>query len=59
MADEKWSAWPAAAPLDGTEVVPVLQNGANRTVPINKMRVTVSNTAPTNPAVNDLWVDTS
>lgn len=63
MASTKISALSAAATLDGTEQVPVVQSGATVRTTVALLNaqsgaITQATSAPGSPASGDLWLDT-
>lgn len=60
MASTKISELGAASALDGTEAVPIIQAGANKRTSVRTfLSRAVRTTAPTSPAVDDIWIDSS
>lgn len=60
MADRKISELPVAdAPLAGDEQVPIVQDGVTKRATVDQLRgvrITVSESPPSDPQINDLWV---
>lgn len=63
MAEKKISELDAATTLAGDEVVPVVQDGVTKRATVTELRgppqITVSDTPPEDPVLNQLWFNTS
>lgn len=57
MADQKITELPAADAIDGTEVLPVVQDGVTKKAAAAQLhQITVSEDPPASPYLNQLWV---